>query len=189
MGEAKDDQATALKGEPVLRRMLRGLVSAAALGFVVTFVIASLDAAGVTGLRLAYLYLAGAWLVGVVGTYVAESIWVLRPALRWTILIAVAGLLGLVCVAMGVFEMVQYRAATATTSTPVSAAATIPQRERTRELRVPPPAPLRLVAECVGAGLPRQMPQDGHFREMAIFHGPSGGAYGSQEGPAGSPVA
>lgn len=78
--------------------------------------------------------------------------------------------------------------ATQAQQTPASAT---PTDRLTPSAATPPPKiqPVKLVVECVGTGLPRVMPQDGHFRAMPIFHGSKGGSYSDQEGPAGSPVA
>lgn len=98
------DAPPMLRDEHVGRRVVRGVVSAAAVGLMLGVFSSSLDAAGVKGLPLAYAYLAVFWAVGVTATFVAESIWVMPRRRRWTILAVVAIGLAILCGATAWFE-------------------------------------------------------------------------------------
>jgi len=95
--------------EPLSRRLGRGALGAAALALLIGFVVASLDAAGVSGLGLSYGYLAMAWAVGMGGTYFAEPLWSLSKRKRLGILAGVAVSLGLALTAVGAIEAAQFK--------------------------------------------------------------------------------
>ena len=91
--------------EPAWRRWGRvALAGAGGGGLAVALLQASLDAAGIKGINLAYLYLALAWVAGVGATAFAESSWALRRTTRWTILGVVASAWGAALFTAGVFE-------------------------------------------------------------------------------------
>lgn len=86
-----------------LRKTLIFLSSAGFVAFI-TFVLASLSAAGIIALNLAYLLLAIGWIIGTLCILATESLWRMPARERWLIGVAGSAVLAVTMLLIGIYE-------------------------------------------------------------------------------------
>jgi hypothetical protein len=87
---------------------IRKVASAGALALFVSLGLASLDAAGIKGLPLAYACIAGMGIIGIVGVLVAESVLAFRSELRGIMRSAGVISVFVICIGLAMFESVHF---------------------------------------------------------------------------------
>jgi len=94
--------------KPKTTTRIRKVVGAGALALFVTFGLASLDAAGIKGLPLAYACIGSMCVVGIVGVLVAESVLALRSELRGFLQTTGVVSVIIICLGLAIFESVHF---------------------------------------------------------------------------------